>query len=403
MEKTIARSEQFPSREATAQAVELTILMPCLNEAETVERCIQKAKEFLNREKIIGEILIADNGSEDGSQKIAEQAGARVIHVPLRGYGAALRHGIQHAAGKYVIMGDADDSYDFSNLSLFVTQLRDGHDLVMGNRFKGKIEQGAMPFLNKYLGNPVLSFLGRIFFKSGIGDFHCGLRGFKRDVMLQLDLQATGMEFASEMVVKATIQKLKITEVPTTLSPDGRSRRPHLRPWRDGWRHLRLLLLFSPRWLFLYPGLALLLSGILVMCLLTAGPLKIGKFIFDIHTLLFSSMFIIVGLQAVLFFIFTQLLMTYELKLPLRSHVVTDLLKKFTLEKGLLSGLTLGLMGCAGAVYAFIAWMNHDFGQLMPTEEMRILIPSLTFLIIGVQIIFSSFFMSLLGLQHKNI
>lgn len=224
--------------------MELTILMPCLNEVETLAQCINKARAFLQQENIAGEILIADNGSSDGSQTLAEQSGARLIHVIQRGYGAALMAGINAAAGKYVIMGDADDSYNFNNLTPFLEKLRAGHDLVMGNRFKGGIEKGAMPFLNKYLGNPVLSFIGRLFFKCPVGDFHCGLRGFNRDTMQQLQLQAPGMEFASEMVVKAALNNCKICEVPTTLSPDGRSRSPHLRRWRDGWRHLRLLIRF---------------------------------------------------------------------------------------------------------------------------------------------------------------
>jgi len=241
--------------------MELTILMPCLNEAETLAICIQKAKIFLAKENILGEIVITDNGSQDGSQHIAEMQGARVVHVVERGYGAALLFGIQNALGQYIIMGDADDSYDFLNLMPFVKKLREGADLVMGNRFKGKIEQGAMPLLNKYIGNPILSFLGRLFFRSQVGDFHCGLRGFKRAAIQQLHLQSHGMEFASEMIAKAALNQLKITEVPTTLAPDGRSRRSHLRPWRDGWRHLRLLLLLNPRRLFLYPGLGLILLG----------------------------------------------------------------------------------------------------------------------------------------------
>ncbi|MHB1948686.1 MAG: glycosyltransferase family 2 protein [Gammaproteobacteria bacterium] len=373
--------------------MELTILMPCLNEAETLASCIQKAKAFLKRENITGEVLIADNGSHDGSQLIAEQEGARLIHVPLRGYGAALQHGIQHAKGRYIIMGDADDSYDFANLSLFVKKLREGYELVMGNRFKGKIEPGAMPFLNKYLGNPVLSFLGRFFFKSQIGDFHCGLRGFKRDTIMQLELQAHGMEFASEMVVKATLNKLKITEVPTTLSPDGRSRRPHLRPWRDGWRHLRLLLLFSPLWLFLYPGFALLCSGAVLMSVLVNGPLNINGAMLDIHTMLFASLFIIVGLQAIFFFIFTHVFL-------LQDHHLW-FVKALTLEKGLILGGALVVLGGGGSIYSFLLWMQSAFGSLVPSQMMRILIPAFTCVIAGVQIIFSSFFISILRLHYK--
>lgn len=366
--------------------MELTILMPCLNEAETLATCIQKAKTFLTKENIMGEVLIADNGSQDGSQQIAERCGARVIHVSERGYGAALQCGIQNALGQFVIMGDADDSYDFLNLMPFINKLREGYDLVMGNRFKGKIQQGAMPFLNKYIGNPVLSFLGRIFFHNKIGDFHCGLRGFKRSAIQTLYLQASGMEFASEMIAKASLKQLKISEVPTTLSPDGRSRPPHLRPWRDGWRHLRLLLLLSPRWLFLYPGLLLMASGIGLMSLLAAGPFKMGNHFLDIHTMLFSSLFIIVGLQAVYFFLFSRMIMQNDIR---QASV-------FSLEKGLAIGVILILLGLFGSGYSLYVWMQHAFGDLLPTEMMRILLPSFTCLISGVQIIFSSFFVTLL-------
>jgi len=367
--------------------------MPCLNEAETIASCINKAKDFLMREKISGEILVADNGSQDGSQKIAEKCGARVIHVSIRGYGAALSEGIKSAAGKYIIMGDADDSYDFFNLSSFLTKLREGYDLVMGNRFRGDIKPGAMPFLNKYLGNPVLSLIGKLFFKSPIGDFHCGLRGFKRETIQQLNLQTTGMEFASEMVVKASLCHLKMTEVPTTLSPDGRTRRPHLRPWRDGWRHLRLLLLLSPRWLFFYPGLLFVLLGSVLMCLLINGPLKIRQYHFDIHTMLFASMFIIIGLQAMFFFVYARLIAASGMK---------NFIKIFSLEKGLFLGVVLTLLGCGGSVYSLLVWMQNGFGSLVPTQIMRILIPSFTFIIAGVQIIFSSFFASLLMFHYKK-
>src|SRR5512144_1263253 len=256
----------------TDQPIELTIVMPCLNEAETLEKCIVKAKAYLERAKINGEIVIGDNGSTDGSQEIAHRCGARVVDVPRRGYGAALMGAIEAAKGKYVIMGDSDDSYDFGNLDLYVEQLRAGKDLVMGNRFKGGIQPGAMPFLHKYLGNPVLSFIGRLFFRSSIGDFHCGLRGFRRDLVSRLGLQTTGMEFASEMGVKSTRFGVKIAEVPTTLAPDGRSRPPHLRTWRDGWRHLRFLLIYSPRWLFVYPGIFLTALGALLLVWLFPGP-----------------------------------------------------------------------------------------------------------------------------------
>jgi glycosyltransferase involved in cell wall biosynthesis len=382
------------------ESYELTILMPCLNEAETLATCIQKAKHFLTAENINGEILIADNGSSDGSQDIARTNGARVIPVATRGYGAALKSGIHAAQGRYIIMGDADDSYDFQHLMPFIHKLREGYDLVMGNRFKGGIVKGAMPFLNRYLGNPVLSFLGRQFYKSHIGDFHCGLRGFRRDRLQQLDLQGDGMEFASEMVVKATIKKLKLTEVPIQLFPDGRSRRPHLRPWRDGWRHLRLLLLFSPRWLFLYPGLFLMLSGVLLMSLLAMGPLVIRNINLDIHTMLFSGMFMIVGLQAISFSVFATFIANHHLKM--QSPRDLQFLKHFTLERGLIIGSLLALIGGSGACYTFWYWMYHSFGNLVPTQIMRVLIPSITSFILGIQLVFASFFMSMLELHYGN-
>lgn len=379
------------------ESCELTILMPCLNEAETLASCIQKAKTFLQTEKIHGEVLIADNGSTDGSQHIAQQLGARVISVPVRGYGAALKSGIQHANGRYIIMGDADDSYDFLNLHGFLLKLREGYDLVMGNRFKGGIVQGAMPFLNRYLGNPVLSSIGRIFFKSKIGDFHCGLRGFSRERFQQLDLQGDGMEFASEMVVKATLKQFNITEVPTCLFPDGRSRRPHLRPWRDGWRHLRLLLLFSPRWLFLYPGLMLILSGLVLMSLLITGPIEIGRVNLDIHTMLFSGLFMIVGLQAICFAFFAKRIADDNFT----QHSFPRIVEHLRMEHGLIAGLVLLAIGGAGSCYSLFYWMHQSFGPLVPTQMMRILIPSVTSVILGMQLIFASFFMSLLML-HVN-
>ncbi|MBA3660833.1 MAG: glycosyltransferase family 2 protein [Gammaproteobacteria bacterium] len=375
---------------------ELTILMPCLNEAETLARCIHKAQQFLVTARIEGEILIADNGSTDGSQAIANTAGARVITVPLRGYGAALKHGIRAAHGRYIIMGDADDSYNFSALFPFLKKLREGYDLVMGNRFKGGIKQGAMPFLNRYVGNPILSFIGRLFFNSQIGDFHCGLRGFSRARLLQLNLQGNGMEFASEMVIKAELNRFKITEVPTELFPDGRSRPPHLRRFRDGWRHLRLLLLFSPRWLFFYPGLVLMWVGIVAMVVLQTGPLTIGRVSLDIHTMLFSSLFTIIGLQAVCFAVCAKYFLIHQVYTESRYQ---RLVKIFSLERGLLVGLSCMTIGIAGSGYVFWFWLNHSFGPLAPQQVMRLLIPSFTFLIAGLQLIFASFFLSLLSLR----
>ena len=380
------------------ETCELTILMPCLNEAETLSRCIQKAKSFLQIENIKGEILIADNGSTDGSQLIAEEAGARVINVATRGYGAALKSGIAAARGQYVVMGDADDSYDFQSLGSFVDKLRDGYDLVMGNRFRGGIQKGAMPFLNRYLGNPVLSMIGRILFKSNIGDFHCGLRGFSRERFSKLNLQGDGMEFASEMVVKATLNHYKITEVPTSLHPDGRSRKPHLRPWRDGWRHLRLLLLFCPRWLFFYPGLTLLGIGFLLMSVLSFGKMEVNHVNFDIHTMLFAALFMIVGAQSLCFSISTSLIANDYLSLSSSSLF----LKRFSLEKGLLFGVLLILCGGWGALYTVFYWAQLTFGELVPSHVMRILIPSVTAIILGVQLIFSSFFLSMLKMYQRD-
>ena len=372
-------------------AVELSILMPCLNEAETLGTCIKKAQKYLTENDIAGEIIVADNGSTDGSQDIAKNMGARVIHVRQKGYGSALRGGILSATGQYVIMADADDSYDFSNLNPFLYKLRQGYDLVMGNRFKGGIKRGAMPPLHKYLGNPVLTWIGKLFFASPCNDFHCGLRGFRRDAIEQLDLRTTGMEFASEMVVKATLNKMRITEVPTTLSPDGRSRPPHLNTWRDGWRHLRFLLLYSPRWLFFYPGLFLMAMGLTSTFGLISSP--------KIHTLLYSSAAIIIGFQLVSFAVFTKVFAINEGLLP-RDAKLNRLLRFINLEGGLIAGCILLLIGVISSVYAFMLWENTSFGALNPVEVMRIVIPAVTTLALGFQIIFSSFFLSVLGLKR---
>lgn len=384
------------------KSMELTILMPCLNEAETIVTCIKKAKAFLEREQIEGEILIADNGSTDQSQDLAIQQGARLIHVAERGYGAALIAGIKEAHGKLIIMGDADDSYDFLNLMPFLEKLRAGNDLVMGNRFQGGIKPGAMPFLNRYLGNPVLSFLGGLFFKTKIGDFHCGLRGMNKEAIAMLDLRAPGMEFASEMVVKASLKKLKITEVPTVLSKDGRSRPPHLRKWRDGYRHLQLLFLFSPRWMFLYPGMVLSFFGLLLMCLLAIAPLKIGQVAFNIHTLLYCSAFFVTGLQSVFFAIFARILATQHIHIP-SNKTLEHLLSKFTLEKGFIIGLFFILLGMMGSSYSLSIWKHFQFGMLDPNKMMRIAIPSITFLISGTEIVFASLFINLITSKHYQI
>jgi len=379
-------------------ACELTILMPCLDEAETIGVCVAKARRFLERSGIAGEILVADNGSTDGAQAIARRLGARVVDIAERGYGAALIGGIHAARGTYVIMGDSDDSYDFAALDLFVARLRAGYALVVGNRFQGGIARGAMPALHRYLGNPVLSAVGRIFFHSPCGDFHCGLRGFRRDTILGLDLQAQGMEFASEMVVKATLAGLPIAEVPTTLSPDGRSRKPHLRSWRDGWRHLRFLLLFSPRWLFVYPGLGILLTGLAAMAWLLPGPRQIGHTVFDIHTLFYASLAVAIGSQSVMFGVFAKIYAAREGFMP-QNRRLGAWLSAFSLEAGLICGALLVLAGFGLAVYALSFWDAADFGPLSATAAMRLVIPSGTMVLLGSQLICGSFVIGVLDIR----
>jgi hypothetical protein len=380
--------------------LELSILMPCLNEAETLETCIVKALTALEREGIAGEVLIGDNGSTDGSQEIARRLGARVIDIPIKGYGAALLGGIQAARGRFVIMGDSDDSYDFSNIRPFVDRLREGYDLVMGNRFLGGIAPGAMPPLHRYLGNPVLTTIGRVFFRSPCGDFHCGLRGFRRDAILALNLRTTGMEFASEMVVKATIKGIRITEVPTTLSPDGRSRPPHLRSWRDGWRHLRFLLLFSPRFLYLFPGFLLVTLGLGVGIWLLPGPRHLGGVTLDIHTLLFASAAVILGAQLILFWVFAKVFAITEGLLPPDPRF-DRLFKYLSLESGLVvSGLTL-LTGLGLAIMSTVRWQRLAYGSLDPEVTLRWVIPATMLMVLGTQGLFSSFFLSILGLRRR--
>lgn len=383
-----------------SQEIELTILMPCLNEAETLEVCINKAKTFLKNSGVVGEVLIADNGSTDGSVEIAKKCGARVEHVPVKGYGAALIGGCKAAKGKYVIMGDADDSYDFLNLMPFVEKLREGYELVMGNRFRGEIAKGAMPPLHRYLGNPVLSFIGRLFFPSEIGDFHCGLRGYEREAMLKLDLHTTGMEYASEMVVKATMYGLKMTEVPTTLSPDGRSRAPHLRSFRDGWRHLKFLLLHSPNWLFLYPGMVFCVLGLIITASLMFGPVQIGGVVFDIHTMLYGSAMIMIGTNMIFFSLFTRIYAIRTNFIPTKESVATKL-ANVTTEKGAVAGVLLTLAGIAMTIAAFVIWKDTSFGNLNPQEMMRMTIPALTLMVVGIEMIFASFFIGILNIKHQ--
>jgi len=374
---------------------ELTILMPCLDEAATVAACVRKARAFLDRARIDGEVLVADNGSGDGSAALAEQAGARVIAVARRGYGTALGAGIAAARGRYIVMGDADDSYDFSRLDAFVEKLREGFPLVIGNRFRGGIRPGAMPALHRYLGNPLLSALGRLFFRTHVGDFHCGLRGFEREAVLALGLKTTGMEFASELIARAALAGWRIAEVPTTLDPDRRGRPSHLRSWRDGWRHLRFLLLFSPRWLFLYPGIALLAVGSVLTSVLHFTPLRLGGAGLDIHSMLYASAAALLGLQLCLFGIFARTAAQYAGLLP-PQPALERLLRIVTLERGLLAGLAIALCGFLWSFTAFWQWREAGFGALDPGTVMRDTIPASALMIGGMEIMLASFLLSLI-------
>jgi glycosyltransferase involved in cell wall biosynthesis len=379
---------------------ELTILMPCLNEAETLATCIKKAKTFLSESGVNGEVVIADNGSTDGSQQIATDNGARVVNVSEKGYGAALIGGCNGALGKYVIMGDADDSYDFLHLMPFVEKLREGNDLVMGNRFKGGIEPGAMPPLHRYLGNPVLSFIARLFFPCKIGDYHCGLRGYNRDAILELGLVTTGMEYASEMVVKSTLNHLKIAEVPTTLKKDGRSHAPHLRSWHDGWRHLKFLLMHSPNWLFMYPGLILFFVGLIFTIILSVGSLHVGAVGFGVHTLMYSAAAMMVGVNLVMFSLFTRSYASITGFIPTESKL-DKWLDNTSTEKGVVIGLLLFLAGIVTTIVAFCIWGHAGFGGLSPESMMRITIPAMLLIVVGIEVIFGSFFIGILHIKHK--
>jgi glycosyltransferase involved in cell wall biosynthesis/uncharacterized membrane protein YbaN (DUF454 family) len=385
------------------EPVDLTILMPCLNEAETLACCIEKAKTGIQKSGVAGEILIADNGSTDGSQAIAEKNGARVAAVREKGYGSALIGGTRAAQGKWILMGDADDSYDFSEAYRFVGKFKEGYDLVMGCRLPsggGRIMPGAMPWKNRWIGNPVLTFIGRLFFKCPAHDFHCGLRGFTKEAFEALDLQTTGMEFASEMVIKATFKKLKMTEVPVTLSKDGRSRPPHLKPWRDGWRHLRFMLLFSPRWLFLVPGIVLFVFGAALSAALSVEDIQIGAVTLNVGTLAVSCMVAIAGFQLVAFAFFTKVFAIAEGLLP-QDPKLTRMLKSFTLENGILASVGVFVIGIMLLVRALWLWGQAHFGELQMEENLRHVIPAGALAVLGIQGIFSSFFMSALGLKTK--
>ncbi len=381
--------------------LELSVVLPCLNEARTVGACVREALAAMAKAGLAGEVVIADNGSTDGSQALAEQAGARVVPISEKGYGHALRGGIAAARGRFVVMGDADQSYDFSHLPRFVEKLRAGDDLVMGNRFLGGIEPGAMPWKNRHIGNPLLTFIGRLFFRTEIRDFHCGLRGFSAAAYRRMNLRTTGMEFASEMVIKAVILGLRVSEVPTVLRRDGRDRPPHLRPWRDGWRHLRFMLLFSPRWLFFYPGALLMLGSALLGAALLPGPLQFGRVELDVHTLLFAAGGVLIGFQAVSFAALSKYFTIRAGLRPAEAQFETWL-SKITLEAGIIVG---GLLLVAGVLLWAIAvwlWREHGFGSLQPAQTLRWVIPGTLSLALGCQLILTSFFLGVLRLDTRG-
>lgn len=381
--------------------LELTIIMPCLNEAETLAICVKKAQGYLERSGVTGEVLIADNGSTDGSREIAAELGARVVDVEAKGYGNALMGGIRAARGRYVIMGDADDSYDFSQLDEFVSELRKGADLVMGNRFKGGIEPGAMPALHKYLGNPVLSAIGVLFFKAPVGDFHCGLRGFRREAILGIGLHTSGMEFASEIVVKSCLSGLRIAEVPTTLKKDGRSRPPHLRSWRDGWRHLRFLLIYSPRWLFLYPGLAALVLGLVTTLVLLVDRIRIGSVGLDVGTMTYAAGLAVLGYQAVLFSVMVKLFAAREGLLPM-SPRYRQLVERFSVERGLILGMLIFVAGILVALLQLFRWGGVGFGAMDTAQNVRTAVPAVLGIVLGFQTIMFSMFAGVLNIPTTD-
>ncbi len=399
-EDTVLEAER-PAADASAQpdGYGVSVVMPCLNEAESLAPCVKAAKAAIERAGIRGEVIVADNGSTDGSQELAESLGARVVHVKARGYGSALQGGFAAARGKYILMGDADGSYDFGHLDRFLEKLDAGADLVMGNRFGGGIARGAMPPLHRYFGNPGLSWLGRLFFKAPVSDFYCGLRAFRRDALSTLNLQSPGMELGVEMVAKAALYHLRVAEVPTTLSPDLRSRPPHLRTWRDGWRTLRFYLLFSPRWLFFYPGLILIALGIVLSIAVLPGPLNIIGARLDVHTLLFAGAAIVVGFQAVVFAVLARVYAAAQGFLP-DSGLVRRARTLFSLEAGLLAGALLLLASATLAVITFVRWEGSSFKHLDYVDSLRIAIPAAVTLMLGVQTILSSFFLSVLGIKQ---
>jgi glycosyltransferase involved in cell wall biosynthesis len=376
--------------------------MPCLNEARTLGACIKKAELFLKQHNVSGEIIVADNGSTDGSVEIAENLNARVVKAPVRGYGAALAAGIEAARSKYIVMGDSDESYDFSALTPFLEKLREGYDLVMGNRYRGGIASGAMPAMHRYFGNPLLTALGRLFFScKESGDFYCGLRGFRKSAVQSLGLQSNGMEFALEMVIKAQMHDLRITEVPTTLSPDGRDRAPHLRRYRDGWRSLRFYLLMSPRWFFGIPGVVLLTGGGVVSAILLLGPVKMGSITLDYHTLLYSTAAILLGYQSILLFIFAKL-MAVETGLHPFQTKFWFLEQRKTLERCIMIGLGLIFIGVVLGIVAARQWELAGFGVLKPATTIRLVICSVMFFLLGGQTFLAGFYFGLINLVAER-
>jgi glycosyltransferase involved in cell wall biosynthesis len=405
LERATSRDDDLSPDGATEHGdacLELSVVIPCLDEAETIETCVRKAVAWLAQNGVQGEVVVGDNGSSDGSQELAARAGARVVDVPVRGYGAALYYATCAASGRYVIMGDADDSYDFSDMMPFLRELRNGNELVMGNRFLGGIEPGAMPWKNRFVGNPILSGIGRLFFRSVCKDFHCGMRGFAKAAFDRMDLRTTGMEYASEMVIKATLLGMRIREVPTRLWPDGRSRQPHLRPWRDGWRHLRFMMLYSPRWLYLYPGLALMVLGSLLGTWVWMGPRHVFGIGLDVHTLVYAAAAVMIGFQAVLFAFLSKTYAMMEGLLP-EDAGFGRWQKHFTLELGLTVGILLVLLGVFGSFVAVWYWRARGFGPLEPTRELRVVVPSALALSLGSEIVLSSFFFSVLGLRVRRL
>jgi len=375
--------------------------MPCLNEASTLEGCIRQAKEAMEKAELRGEVVIGDNGSEDGSQEMAIRCGARVVEVSRRGYGYAIMAAAAQARGKFIVVGDSDGTYDFTHIPRFIEKLLEGFDMVIGNRFQGGIAPGAMPALHRYLGNPLLSGIGRLFFKSPCHDFHCGLRAFHRERFLELDIKTRGMEFASEMIVKATIQGLRITEVPTTLSQGSPSRVPHLRTWRDGWRHLRFLLVYSPKWLFLYPGVILLSLGLGIMVWLLPGPRTVGQVRFDVHTLLYGAAMVLIAFQSILFSILSGVFAVTSGLLP-KSSRMERCLDGPVLESGLLIGLGLCMGGFLASLAALGGWGLRSFGTLDYERMLRLVIPAVSSVILGSQLILAAFFLSLLNLKREK-